>query len=103
PRRGRGRQSGRTGLFLLHEISTRTYRREGGIREEEAGGAFAAHDRARLRPYRIVRRRTPRRIVTPAARRTCHSSSVLDAFVRLQGRHAVARLVRSFVPPWLKG
>ena len=51
-RGGRGRQPGRAGLFLLREIGRGAGRRERRIREEEAGAAFAAHDRARLRPYR---------------------------------------------------
>ena len=38
-----------------------------------------------------------------AARRARHSSSVLDPFERLHGRHAVARLVRALEPPRLKG
>ena len=38
-----------------------------------------------------------------AARRAHHSSSVLDPFERLHGRHAVARLVRALEPPRLKG
>jgi nicotinamide mononucleotide (NMN) deamidase PncC len=58
-----------------------------------------AYDRARLRPYRRMRRRAPRFIVTAAARRTRHSSSVLDAFDRLHGRHAVTRLIRALEPP----
>ena len=43
--------------------------------------------------------RVPRFIGTAAARRTRHSSSVLDAFDRLHGRHAVTRLVRALEPP----
>jgi nicotinamide-nucleotide amidase len=76
---------------------------KGRIREKETGAAFAAHDRARLRSHRILLRRIPRLIGTAAARRACHSSSVLDAFERLHGRHAVARLVRALEPPLLKG
>ena len=98
-RGGRGRQPGGTGLFLLCEIERTSGRRERRIREEEARAAFAAYDSARLRPYRRLRRRVPRLIGTAAARRTRHSSSVLDAFDRLHGRHAVARLVRALEPP----
>jgi hypothetical protein len=100
---GRGRQSRGTGLFLLREVGRTAGRRERRIWKNGAGAAFAAHDRARFRTYRVLPRRMPRLIGTTAARRACHSSSVLEAFERLHGLHAVARLVRALEPPRLKG
>ena len=54
PRGGRGRQPGRAGLFLLHEIGSGARRRERGIREGEARTAFTSHDRPRVRSDRIL-------------------------------------------------
>src|SRR6185312_15281884 len=99
----RGRQPGGTRLFLLREVGGTAGGHQRRIRGEEAGAAFAAHAQPRLRPHRIVRRRVPRLVGTAATRRTSHSPSVLDAFERLHGRHAVARLLRAFEPPRLKG